>query len=129
MKKYLGILLSMLILGLAACSDGAAASSIPAQHWKEWDVSIQTHPSPPLAGMCEIVVIITGPHGKPGGHMIVSLRGMDSEPWMQAIEDGYIGVYRRAVDVGENKTGVVQVRIQQGSEQKTLLFPVTLALN
>jgi len=128
MKKYLGIVLSMLVFGLVSCSDGAAASSIPAQHWKEWTVRIQTHPNPPLAGMCEIVVIITGPHGKPGGDLIVSLRGMDSEPWMQAIEDGYIGVYRRAVDVGENKTGVIQVHIQQGTEQKTLLFPVTLAV-
>jgi len=128
MKKYLGILLSVLVFGLAACSDGAAASSIPAQHWKEWAVRIQTHPNPPLVGMCEIVVIITGPHGKPGGDLIVSLRGMDSEPWMQAIEDGYIGVYRRAVDVGENKTGVIQVHIQQGTEQKTLFFPVTLAV-
>jgi len=129
MKKYLAILLSLLALGLAACSDGAAASAIPSQHWKEWVVRIQTHPSPPLAGMCEIVVIITGPHGKPGGDLIVSLRGRDSEPWNQAIEDGYIGVYRRAVDVGENKTGVVQVRIQQGPEQKVLLFPVTLAVS
>jgi len=129
MKKYLGILLSLLAFGLAACSDGAAATSIPSQHWKEWVVRIQTHPNPPLAGMSEIVVIITGPHGKPGGDLIVSLRGMDSEPWNQAIEDGYIGVYRRAVDIGEDKTGVVQVRIQQGSEQKVLLFPVTLAVS
>lgn len=129
MKKYFGILLSLLAFGLAACSAGAATSSIPVQHWKKWVVKIQTHPSPPLAGMSEVVVIITGPHGKPGGDLIVSLRGMDSEPWMQAIEDGYIGVYRRAVDVGENKVGVIQVRIQQGSEQKTLLFPVTLAVS
>lgn len=90
-------------------------------------VRIETHPSPPLAGMSEIVVIITGPHGRPAGDLIVSLRGEESAPWVQAIEDGYIGVYRRAVDIGENKTALVQVRLRQGTEQKVLLFPIKLA--
>lgn len=111
---------------LVACSNGAAAPSIPPQHWKQMVVRIETHPSPPLAGISEIVVIITGPYGKPAGDLIVSLRGTETDPWVQAIEDGYIGVYRRAVDIGENKTGVVQVRIQQGAEQKILSFPITL---
>jgi hypothetical protein len=126
-KIFLGILLSLLATGLAACNDGAAASSIPPQHWKQMVVRIETHPSPPLAGMSEIVVIITGPHGRPAGDLIVSLRGTESAPWVQAIEDGYIGVYRRAVDIGENKKGVIQVQIRQGAEQKVLLFPIDLA--
>jgi hypothetical protein len=126
-KKILGILLGLLAVGLAACSDGAAASSIPPQHWNKLVVRIETHPNPPLAGMSEIVVIITGPHGRPAGDLIVSLRGSESEPWIQAIEDGYIGVYRRAVDIGENRTGVVEVRLQQGAVQKVLHFPITLA--
>ena len=127
MKKLLGILLSLLAMGLAACNDGAAAPSIPPQHWKEMVVRIETHPNPPLAGMSEIVVIITGPHGRPAGDLIVSLRGSESAPWVQAIEDGFIGVYRRAVDIGEGKTGGVQVRLQQGAEQKVLFFPIKLA--
>lgn len=114
-------------MGLAACSDGAAAPSIPPQHWNNLVVRIETHPNPPLEGMSEIVVIITGPHGKPAGDLIVSLRGSDSEPWIQAIEDGYIGVYRRAIDLGENRTGAVHVRLQNGAEQKVLLFPIKLA--
>jgi hypothetical protein len=126
-KIFLGILLSLLATGLAACNDGAAASSIPPQHWKQMVVRIETHPSPPLAGMSEIVVIITGPHGRPAGDLIVSLRGTESAPWVQAIEDGYIGVYRRAVDIGENKKGVIQVQIRKGAEQKVLLFPIDLA--
>jgi hypothetical protein len=126
-KIFLGILLSLLATGLAACNDGAAASSIPPQHWKQMVVRIETHPSPPLAGMSEVVVIITGPHGRPAGDLIVSLRGTESAPWVQAIEDGYIGVYRRAVDIGENKKGVIQVQIRQGAEQKVLLFPIDLA--
>ena len=90
-------------------------------------VRIETHPSPPLAGLSEIVVVITGPHGKPSGDLIVSLRGNGSMPWVQAIQDGFIGVYRRAVDIGDQETAVVQVRIQRGMEQKVLFFPIKLA--
>lgn len=90
-------------------------------------VRIETHPNPPLAGMSEIVVIITGPHGRPAGDLTVSLRGNDAMPWVQAIQDGFIGVYRRAIDIGEGGTAVVQVRLEQGSVQKVLLFPFKLA--
>lgn len=127
MKKLLGILSGLLAMGLAACSDGGGTLSIPPQHWKEMVVRIETHPSPPLAGMSEIVVIITGPHGKPAGDLIVSLRGSGSMPWIQAIQDGFIGVYRRAVDIGDGESVVLQVRLQQGTEQKVLLFPIKLA--
>ena len=126
MNRPLGIIFSMFAIGLAACSDSAADSPVPPQHWKNMIVRIQTHPSPPIAGMSEIVVIITGPHGRPAGNLIVSLRGTESAPWIQAIEDGYIGVYRRAVDIGEDRNGVVRVLIQQGKEQKILRFPIEL---
>jgi hypothetical protein len=127
-KRIPAILLILIAAGLAACNDGTKVLSIPSQHWKENVVRIETHPNPPLAGMSEIVVIITGPHGKPTGDLIVSLRGKESDPWIQAIQDGFIGVYRRAVDLGEgDDSAVVQVRLQQGAEQQVLRFPLKLA--
>lgn len=127
MKKFPAIILSIVAIGLTACNDGAEPLTIPVQHWKEAVVRIETHPNPPLAGMSEIVVIVTGPHGKPTENLIVSLRGNESMPWVQAIQDGFIGVYRRAVDIGDGDTVVLQVRLQQGEEQKVLLFPLKLA--
>jgi hypothetical protein len=126
-KTLLTIFLTLLAAGLAACNNGSENASIPAQHWNEMVVRIETHPYPPLAGMSEIVVIVTGPHGKPAGDLTVSLRGNESMPWVQAIQDGFIGVYRRAIDIGDGKTAVVQVRLQQGTMQKVLLFPFKLA--
>jgi hypothetical protein len=121
------MLASLLAVGLAACNDEAKPLQIPSQHWKENVVRIETHPNPPLAGMSEVVVIVTGPHGRPTGNLIVSLRGGESQPWTQAIQDGFIGVYRRAVDIGESNSAAVQVRLQEGSEEKVLLFPFKLA--
>jgi hypothetical protein len=128
LKKLFPILLLALIAtGLAACGDRKGTPSIPAQQWNDMAVRIETHPSPPLDGMSEIVVIITGPHGKPAGDLTVSLRGTETMPWVQAIQDGFIGVYRRAVDLGDGPTVVLQVRLQQGMDQKILLFPLKLA--
>jgi hypothetical protein len=120
-------LLLALVIGLSACGDAAQRVSIPVQHWKEMDVRIETHPNPPLAGMSEIVVIVTGLHGKPIQDMTVSLRGNDAMPWVQAIQDGYMGAYRRAIDIGSGDDALIQVRLQQGMEQKTLLFPLKLS--
>jgi hypothetical protein len=127
MKSLLAIFATLLVAGLAACNNGGETISIPAQHWNEMVVRIETHPNPPLAGMSEIVVIVTGPHGKPAGDLTVSLRGNDSMPWVQAIQDGFIGVYRRAIDIGDGKKAEVQVRLQQGEVKKVLLFPFKLA--
>ncbi len=125
-EKLLTILLSLIVAGLVACSDGRKPLSVSPQQWNENVVRIETHPNPPLAGMSEIVVIVTGPHGKPIGDLIVSLRGSESEPWIQAIQDGFMGVYRRSVDIGEGDAAAVQVRLQQGTKQKVLLFPLKL---
>jgi hypothetical protein len=126
-KTLLAVSLSLLAASLAACNNESETASIPAQHWNEMVVHIETHPNPPLAGMSEVVVIVTGPHGKPAGDLTVSLRGIESLPWVQAIQDGFIGVYRRAINLGDGKTAVVQVRLQQGEAQKILLFPIKLA--
>jgi hypothetical protein len=127
LKSLPAILLTILSAGLVACNNGSETAATPAQHWNEMVVRIETHPNPPLAGMSEIVVIVTGPHGKPAGDLTVSLRGNEAMPWVQAIQDGFIGVYRRAIDLGDGQTSVVQVRLQQGTVQKVLLFPIKLA--
>lgn len=127
MKKYLSIIFSLLACtSLVACSDSGEGNAIAVQHWKDADIRIETHPNPPLAGMSEIVIIITGPHGRPIPDLTVSIRGGDSMPWVQAIQDGMIGVYRRAVDIGSGDAVILQVRLQQGSEEKVLRYPLKL---
>ena len=126
MNKILVVLFSFLVTGLVACSDENEAPPIPLQHWQEMDVRIETHPNPPVAGVSEIVIIVTGPHGRPIHDLIISLRGNGAMPWVQTIQDGYMGAYRRAVDIGNGDTVVLQVRLQRGEEQKVLLFPLKL---
>jgi hypothetical protein len=127
MKKFLAICLSFMAAGLAACNDEIEPPAIPAQHWKEMDVRIETHPNPPLVGASEVAIIVTGVRGRPVYDLIISLRADDSAPWVQTIQDGHIGVYRRGVSLGFRENAVLQVRIQHGEEQQVLLFPLKLA--
>ncbi|MFA6920375.1 MAG: hypothetical protein WC216_00885 [Gallionella sp.] len=126
MKNYLIVVTGMLAIFLTACGGDVGQIQIPDQHWKDMAVRIDTHPNPPIAGMSEIVAIVTGPHGRPISNLTVSWRSNESMPWVQAIQDGRIGVYRRAVDLGGGDVVVLQVRLQQGEEQKVLLFPLKL---
>ena len=129
-KKSLTILLILLSGVFAGCGGGEGeneTTSIPIQHWKDMDVRIEAHPNPPHAGMSEMVVIITGPRGRPIHDLLVSLRADEKAQWVQAIQDGYIGVYRRSVDIGSGDTAMLQVRLLRGNEQKVLLIPLKLA--
>ena len=126
MERIRQAVIILSVAGLLACSDGSNQVTIPAQHWKDVDVRIETHPNPPLAGMSEIVVIVTGPHGRPDSDLTVSLRSDSSMPWVQAIQDGLIGVYRRAIDIGDSEQAVLQVRLQSGKDDKVLRFPIKL---
>ena len=124
MKKI--ILLGLIGL-LAACHSDEESILIPVQHWKNMDVRIETHPNPPLAGMSDVVVIVTDSHGRPISDLTVSLLGDNSLSWVQAIQDGFIGVYRRAIDLGDKDHAVVKVKIQQKEAQTVLSFPIKLS--
>jgi hypothetical protein len=127
MKNNLSLIIGLIAICLTACGEKSGANTIAAQHWKDADVRIETHPNPPLAGMSEIVVIVTGPRGRPIQDLTVSLRASESMPWVQAIQDGLIGVYRRAVDIGDGESVILQVRLQQGRDKQIMLFPIKLA--
>lgn len=128
MNNILAISLAVLAAGVAGCGDAESLlPPIPSQHWNGMEVRIETHPNPPLAGMSEVVVIVTGARGRPVHDLIVSLRSADSAPWVQTVQDGHMGVYRRGVSLGFEESAVLQVWIQRGKEQQVLLFPLKLA--
>jgi len=127
MKIVSATVAALFILSLAACGNGEAGITIPPQHWKDIDIRVETHPNPPLAGMSEIVVIATGPRGRPSRDLTISLRGDESMPWVQTIQDGLIGVYRRAVDLGDGEAAQLRVQVKQGNDKKTLVFPLKLS--
>jgi hypothetical protein len=112
---------------LAACGDHRAPA-ITSQRWNDLLVQVQTQPDPPQPGANEVLVILGAPRGVPTYDCIVSLRTGDSDDWVQAIQDGHSGVYRRVVGLDPGGRSTLQVRIERHGDQTVLRFPALPAL-
>ena len=115
-----------LLILLSACG-GEPSVEIPAQKWQGAEISVESRPSPPQTGMNEFVVMATGEHHRPIGDLIVSLRTDDQDAWTQAIQDGQLGIYRRAAEVAPGSRSVLQVQIRHNGTESILRFPLNLA--
>ncbi len=121
-----GVAALCLAAGLAACSGGERAADLPPQAWRDMEVRVESRPNPPRAGMNEFLVMATDKRGRPGYDLIVSLRASDQDAWTQAIQDGQVGVYRRAVRVGPDARSVLQVQLKRRGMEDVLYFPLQL---
>lgn len=77
--------------------------------------------------MDEILVVVTDERGRPGNELVVSLRSSDQDRWVQAIEDGGLGVYRRAVALAPGERSVLQVQLKNKDAKGTLRFPLKVS--
>lgn len=114
-------LLSLATL-LLAC--GGAGPSFPPQQWEDIQIDLETRPPQLEPGMNEFLVIATRDRAKPAHDLIVSLAINDTEGWQQAIQDGHVGVYRRAIAVPDPVNDVLFVRIEHDNRQGILRFPL-----
>jgi hypothetical protein len=117
-------LLAAVLLGACGAADTSAV--IGTGRWGSIDVSVESRPAPPRAGNNEVVVSVTGERRQPIYDALVFLRAGDDAPWVQAIEDGHVGVYRRAVNFGAGGRAVVQLRLRRGADETTLQFPIAV---
>lgn len=117
MKKLLVLLI--LLSGCAGKPDAAP------QKWEGFDVRVETQPSPPKTGMNEVMIEVSGKHGKGIHGLVVSLRMSDSESWKQTFPDGDLGVYHGAASFGPGRRDL-QVMIEQEGRKSVLVFPITM---
>lgn len=134
-RSLVPLLAALAALGaLGACAPDARSDRAAVAHgsWQGLDVAVEVRPfdvppAPSLvsAGHNEVVVSVTGEMHRPIFDAQVQLRALDDGPWVQAIEDGHVGIYRRAVDFGPRPADrTLQLRLQREQEQTTLSFPV-----
>jgi|GEM_PF-572024 len=114
------------LLLLAACGGDRVADTQP-QKWQGAAVQVESRPSPPRPGMNEFLVIVTGDRG-PVHDIMVSVRTDDQDQWVQAMQDGDIGVYRRAANVAPGTRSVLQVQIKRNGAEGVLFFPLNLSI-
>ena len=125
-KRLAGSVLCAAAL-LGCGNSGSDSTVLGSQPWGAYDVAVEIRPSPPHEGHNEVVVIVSGEHHRPIYDALVSVRAQQTQPWVQAIEDGHVGVYRRAVNFGHGPTVTLEVQLQREQDPTGVLsFPVTL---
>src|SRR3569832_2590695 len=80
---------------LAAC--GNSGPAFPPHTWEDVQIELETRPPRLEEGMNEFLVIATSGHARPAHDLVVSLSINNSDDWQQAIQDGHVGAYRRAM--------------------------------
>jgi hypothetical protein len=116
-------LIPLVLLG--ACGGDQVADTQP-QKWQGAEVRVESRPSPPRLGVNEFLVIVTGERG-PIHDVMVSIRTDDQDQWIQAIQDGEVGVYRRAAKVAPGTRSVLQVQMKRNGAEGVLRFPMNLS--
>lgn len=113
----------LLVSSLAACG-GPGVTTYPSQHWKGINVHVQASKGGvPGEVMDEIMVMASDNRGRPVHDLLVSVRDSDKDVWGQAIQDGEIGVYRKAIKMEKGRQARIQVRIvQEKDNTQTILF-------
>lgn len=116
---------ALVVLFLAGCESENVPTS-PAQKWNGYSVVIESRPPNVAVGMNEFL-IIANHERSPAHDLVVSLRIGDEGRWTQAMQDGHVGVYRRAIMVGNPGTDVLSVHLRGGNEETVLRFPLQYA--
>lgn len=131
MKGLVYRLLYIVVPLLAGCG-GDNVLTLGPQNWNELQFIVEARPTPVRTGMNEFIVIATREKGLPGYELIVSIRADEKAEWRQAIQDGYTGVYRRAIRVNDPLSDVLAVNVRYtkkenhaGESETILYFPLS----
>ncbi len=119
--KWLCCLLPLLLL---SCADEQAWSP-PAQAWQDMHIRVESRPVVPRRGSNEFLVIAS--HQQRGfiNDLLVHVRS-DHSDWKQAIPDGALGVFRRALPVADPATDHLHVRLQRKDKEGELIFSLAM---
>lgn len=123
MKRLMWAMLAALML--TACGGGEEKdnSRLSSQLWGEIIVGVEFRPAPLRPGMNEFIVLATYPDRRAAHDMIVSLRSDPDDAWQQAIQDGNIGAYRRAVRLVAGPQ-ILYVHLRRGLDETVLEYPL-----
>lgn len=106
------------LISLVHCS--TEKLDIPPQQWQDFWVKVETRPSVPTPGMNEFIVILTDARRRPVSDVVVSLNTRGD--WKQAIPDGHVGVFRRALAIRDPQRDVLKIKLKRQGKEKILQF-------
>ncbi len=111
----------VLLLLLSACSASETAWTPEPQAWDEFNIHFETRPESVGQGMNEFLVIVNREGRRHIPDLLVHIR-TNSSKWKQAIPDGALGVYRRALLVTDTHKDKLYVRLRYHGKHGELNF-------
>jgi len=110
-----------LLLLISACSPAEQVWTPPEQVWNDLRIHIETRPTVLRPGMNEFLVIADRQQRGFSSDLMVDVR-TDSSGWKQAMPDGALGVFRRALPVRDLKHDHLYVRLIRRGKQHEMMF-------
>lgn len=119
-------LICAVLLLLASCSGGEAGWAPQPQSWQDLTIRVETRPVQPRLGMNEFLLIAN--HQQRGfiNNLLVEVRSTGSD-WKQAMPDGALGVFRRALPVADLQHDQLYVRLTRNGQHGEMTFPLAEA--
>ncbi len=124
-KWKLGVVV-VLLQALLACT--TEIPTTPPQKWGEYSFRLESRPPVVTKGMNEFLLIGNYGERKRAVDLLVSFRIGPTGKWSQAIQDGYTGVYRRAMKVNDPDTDVLYVHVKNDKDEKVFQFPLNYSV-
>lgn len=115
---------AMPAIALIAAGCGADSPVSPTVVWRDLQIHVESRGYGPIPDMRELLVFVNRGSTLPAWDCRIDIRTSDADPWKQAIEDGHVGVYRRAVKVDDADHSVLQVWIRAEGNETVLTFPL-----
>jgi len=119
MMRWIVILL--LALTMVGCGEDDTVWNAPSQRWQDMGFRVETRPTQVSTGMNEFLVIANRQQHGFINDLMVHIRTTHSG-WKQAIPDGALGVFRRALPVRDIHHDQLFVRLERKGEQTELVF-------
>jgi len=109
------------VLLMSACSADEQVWSPKPQSWQDITMRFETQPSPIRLGMNEFILISS--HQQRGfmNDLLVEVH-TESSGWKQAMPDGALGVFRRALPVNDIGHDHLYVRLTRRGKQGEMTF-------
>ena len=113
-------LLAVILLILSACSSPEVWAPEP-QQWEEFTISLETRPEVMREGMNEFLLIVDRKGQRHIPDLLIKIRTSNSK-WKQAMPDGALGIYRRALQVRDFQHEQLYIRLSYHGKEGALTF-------
>jgi hypothetical protein len=110
-------------LASALCACSGATQDSPTEHWRDLRIHVESRSYSAVPEMRELLVFVNRGAELPAWDCRIELRTSDADSWKQAIEDGRVGVYRRAAQVDRDHS-ILQIWIRAEGSETVLRIPL-----